>query len=162
MSPPIRWILLVTLISAAPARAQDGVVTAGQTEISLPDTARYSPAERAIVRLEVRRSEAIAAHDTSWLATLYAEDFTGVVGNGLRVDRAALFAVFSRDNPGARFAIDELSVRALSEGAAIVTGRLRSPAADGASGFESRYLHVYALHGGTWRLVAAQGTAVRG
>lgn len=140
-------------MSPALARAQ-GEVVAGQTTITLPDTQAYSPAARRIVALEVGRSAAIARHDTTWLATLYAPDFRGVVANGRRVSRDDLFRVFSFDNPAARFAIDELEVRDFGE-AATVTGRLRTLGAG-----ESRYLHVYVRRDGRWWLVAAEGTAV--
>ena len=149
----------------APAQADTAarsatVVSEGQTAITLPDTARYSASERELLRLERRRSAAIAAHDTAWLATLYAPDFQGVAANGRRVDRAALFGVFARDNPGARFRIDELTVREQANDAATVTGRLQALGADGTVAAESRYLHVYVRRNGRWQLVAAAGTAV--
>jgi hypothetical protein len=135
-------------------------VVEGQTTITLPDTVGYSAVERTLIRLERRRSAAIAGHDTMWLATLYAPDFQGVVATGRRVDRAALFGVFARDNPGARFLFDELEARELTPGTATVTGRLRSLAADGSVGSESRYLHVYVRTGRRWQLRVAEGTAV--
>jgi ketosteroid isomerase-like protein len=161
MSRSLIVALALNCLTTAAVAAQTSTVTAGQTAITLPDTGGYAASERLILRAEIRRSEAIAAHDTAWLATLYAADFQGVVANGLRVDRSALFAVFSRDNPGARFTIDELAVRALSPDAAVVTGRLASLAPDGSTAFASRYLHVYVLRPEGWRLVAAEGTAVR-
>ena len=143
----------------APARVSAQQVMAGQTTIILPDTQAYSPEARRILRLEVERSAAIARHDTTWLATLYAPDFRGVVANGRRVDRAALFRVFSFDNPSARFTIDELEVRDF--GAAMtVTGRLISLGPGGGVAGESRYLHVYVRRDGHWWMVAAEGTAV--
>ena len=147
--------VLALALSPTLARAQ-GEVVAGQTTITLPDTQAYSPAARRILALEVARSAAIARHDTTWLATLYAPDFRGVVANGRRVERSALFRVFSFDNPAARFAIDELEVRDFGQ-AATVTGRLRTLAPTQG---ESRYLHVYVRRGGHWWIVAAEGTAV--
>ena len=52
-----------------------------------------------------------------------------------------------------------ISVRSYG-GAATVTGRLRTRAATGEVTAESRYLHVYAMRDGRWRLVAAQATVV--
>jgi ketosteroid isomerase-like protein len=149
---------VVALLAPAGAAAQ-GQVVAGQTTITLPDTAAYSPGERQLLRMEVERSAAIARHDTAWLATLYAPDFQGVVANGRRVDRGALFAVFSFDNPDSRFLIDELAIRRFGD-AATVTGRLRSTTLAGDVVGESRYLHVYVRRGGQWWMVAAEGTAV--
>jgi Domain of unknown function (DUF4440) len=143
--------------NAAAANARPNEVIEGQTTITLPDTNRYTSIERALVRLERRRSAAIAAHDTGWLATLYASDFKGIVANGRRVDRAALFAVFALDNPGARFLIDELEMRGLGPTQATATGRLRTVGADGAISAGSRYLHVYVLRDDRWQLVSAVG-----
>jgi Domain of unknown function (DUF4440) len=149
---------LVALLAPADAAAQ-GQVVAGQTTITLPDTAAYSPGARELLRLEVERSAAIARHDTAWLATLYAPDFQGVIANGRRVDRSALFAVFSLDNPNSRFLIDELAIRQFDD-AATVTGRLRTTTLAGEVVGESRYLHVYVRRGGHWWMVAGEGTAV--
>ena len=162
-------LLLAGLLSVAhPARAETtganppappGSVLAGRTTITLPDTMRYTTAERAILTLERERSAAIARGDTIWLATLYAPDFEAIVGNGRRIARADLFKVFGRDDPESRFAIDELAVRAYS-GAATVTGRLRFLGAGDVVTAESRYTHVYIERDGHWWIVAAQATAV--
>ena len=141
--------------SAAASRLND--VVEGQTTITLPDTTRYTEIERGLVRLERRRSAAIAKHDTAWLATLYASDFSGIAANGRRVDRAALFGVFALDNPNTRFLIDELQMRELTPRSATVTGRLRSVGADGAIANGARYLHVYILRSDRWQLVHAVG-----
>ena len=147
-------------LDVVPSLAQTaGQVVAGQTTITLPDTSAYSRSARRLLALEVERSAAIARHDTAWLATLYAPDFRGVVANGTRVDRSALFRVFSFDNPAARFTIDELEVRDFGA-AATVTGRLRTLSPAGGVAGESRYLHVYVRRGGKWWMVAAEGTAV--
>lgn len=152
-------LAIAAAFALVPAGSSAQQVVAGQTAITLPDTQAYSPEARAIVRLEVERSAAIARHDTTWLATVYAPDFRGVVANGRRVDRSALFRVFSFDNPGARFTIDELEVRDFGA-AATVTGRLRTLGPGGEVAGESRYLHVYVRRDGQWWMVAAEGTAV--
>jgi ketosteroid isomerase-like protein len=160
---PLAVAAIVTIGASSTAVAQapsSGQVAAGQTTITLPDTSAYSPVARRLLALERERSAAIARHDTAWLATLYASDFRGVVANGRRVDRAALFRVFSMDSPSSRFLIDELEVRDLGA-AAMVTGRLRTATLAGEVVAESRYLHVYVERGaGHWWLVSAQGTAV--
>jgi hypothetical protein len=142
-----------------PAPHPTGQVTEGRTLIALPDTAGYSPEERAILTLERGRSAAIARGDTTWLANLYAPDFRGVAGNGHRIERADLFRIFGRDDPVSRFLIDELSIRSYGT-AATVAGRLRTRAATGEVTAESRYLHVYVTREGRWLLVAAQATVV--
>ena len=150
----------VALLASTPAHARaQGQVVAGQTTLTLPDTSEYSRTERRILNLERDRSAAIARRDTAWLANLYAPDFRGVVANGRRVDRDALFAVFQQDNSNARFAIDELEVREFGA-AATVTGRLRMLGSGGETLTESRYIHVYVRRNLAWWIVAAEGTAV--
>ena len=148
--------LALTIEAAAQTAGQ---VVAGQTTITLPDTAEYSPIARRILALELKRSAAIASHDTAWLATLYAPDFRGVPAGGQRVDRAALFRVFGRDAPELRFAIDELEVRDFGSSATVM-GRLRTTTRDGQPLGESRYLHVYVPREHHWWIVAAIGSAV--
>ena len=154
----ISGLLFAALLALVPVRSEAQVV-AGQTTITLPDTSGYSRTERRILGLERDRSAAIARRDTAWLANLYAPDFRGVLANGRRVDRDALFAIFIQDIPGARFAIDELEVREVGS-AAIVTGRLRTLGPGGEVAGESRYLHVYIRRDLRWWIVAAEGTAV--
>jgi ketosteroid isomerase-like protein len=150
--------LLALAPFCVPSRGAAQVV-AGQTTITLPDTAEYSRTARRILEQERERSAAIARRDTAWLANLYAPDFRGVLADGRRVDRDALFAIFSQDNPGARFTLDELEVREL--GAAVtVTGRLRTLGPGGEAAAESRYLHVYIRRDARWWIVAAEGTPV--
>ena len=70
-----------------PAPHSSDQVTEGRTLISIPDTTAYSADERAVLALERGRSGAIARRDTTWLAALYAPDFRGVAGNGIRIER---------------------------------------------------------------------------
>jgi len=142
-----------------PAPHAPDQVTEGRTLISIPDTTALSPDERAILALERGRSAAIARQDTAWLSTLYAPDFRGVAGNVIRIGREDLFRVFGRNGPVSRFLIDELAIRSY-DGAATVTGRLRTLAATGEVTAESRYLHVYVKRETRWQLVAAQATVV--
>jgi hypothetical protein len=159
----VAGLALVWLAGAAradqPAPHASDQVTEGRTLISIPDTTGYSTDERAILALERGRSGAIARRDTTWLAGLYAPDFRGVAGNGIRIERADMFRIFGKDDPVSRFLIDELAIHSYG-GTATVTGRLRTVAATGEVTAESRYLHVYVTREGRWQLVAAQATAV--
>jgi len=150
-------LVFAALLAFAPhVEAQ---VVEGQTTITLPDSSAYSRTQRHILELERDRSAAIARRDTAWLANLYAPDFRGVVADGRRVDRDALFAIFSHDDPGARFAIDELEVREFGS-VIVVTGRLRTLGPGGAVAAESRYLHLYTRRDLRWWIVGAEATAV--
>jgi ketosteroid isomerase-like protein len=146
---------VLSLFLTAIVSAED--VTEGQTRITLPDASGYSKVQRELLSLERRRSAAIAAHDLTWLATVYAPDFRGIAAGGRRVDRETLFAIFGRDNPDSRFLIDELEIRQFGT-MATVTGRLRTTTVSGEVQGESRYLHVYTRRGGRWMIVSAAGS----
>lgn len=148
-------VLCLLLTSIASAEE----VTEGQTRITMPDASGYSKVQREILSLERRRSAAIAAHDLTWLATVYAPDFRGIAAGGRRVDRETLFAIFGRDNPDSRFLIDELEIRQFGT-MATVTGRLRTTTIAGEVQGESRYLHVYTRRNGRWVIVSAAGSVV--
>jgi hypothetical protein len=155
------WIFLAANLAAQSPSGKSEAVE-GQTTIRLPDSLSMNSAERELLRLERRRSAAIASHDTIWLATVYAKDFRGVAANGAQVDRAALFRVFARDNPDSRFLIDELAIKSLSSTTAVVRGRLTTLTTSGRVLGASRYLHVYLKRSDRWEIVAAQGTVVVG
>jgi ketosteroid isomerase-like protein len=152
--------LLIVLMVLLSQRVQ-GQVVAGRTTITLPDTLQLDAEGRAIMRLERGRSASIAAQDTSALRLVYSDDFRGIAANGMRIDRAILFGVFSRDDPRSTFTIDELTVRILDSAktAAMLTGRLRTYR-DGTLAGQSRYTHVYEKRAGGWRIVGAQASVV--
>ncbi len=150
--PSALCLLLASMMSAEE-------VTEGQTRITLPDASGYSKVQRELLNLERRRSAAIAAHDLTWLATVFAPDFRGIAAGGRRVDRETLFAIFGRDNPDSRFLIDELEIRQFGT-MATVTGRLRTTTLSGEVQGESRYVHVYTRRGGRWVIVSAAGSVV--
>src|SRR6266516_371975 len=154
-------IAMSALLFATRIDAQQRSVIEGQTTVILPETSTMSPAERQLLSLERHRSAAIAQHDTTWLATLYAPDLWSVPANGRAVDRAGLFRVFMIDNPDSRFVIDELEVHQIAPTTAIVRGRLTTLAPGGSPAGASRYLHVYLRRRGKWQIVAAQGTVVQ-
>jgi len=112
-----------------------------------------------LIDLELKRSAAIAAHDTAFLNEIYGDDFRGVTALGFKVTKADLMAVFARDNPNTKFALDELVPRVFGD-MAIVTGRLTGRDAQDVVLSQSIYIHVYQRRNGKWQLVAGQGTVV--
>jgi ketosteroid isomerase-like protein len=131
------FAFLVLLASAAPVWAAD--------------------ASEALVALEHRRSEAIAAHDEAFLSGLYADDFRGVTALGIDVDKTTLLGVFARADGATRFTLDDLQARLFGD-TAVVTGRLTGRDGAGALVSQSRYMHVYVRRGGRWLLVAGEAT----
>lgn len=134
---------LSLLLMATSARAQESV----------------RDREKVLLAIEATRRAAIAAKDFSTLATIYADDFRGIIGNGEIADRAFLFEVFRNDDPSLTFTTDELTVRQFGD-AAIVTGRLTAMKGE-AIAFQQRFSHFFALRSGRWQIVAAEGTPVR-
>ena len=122
-------------------------------------TARAQESEKVFLDIEAKRRAAIAAKDFTTLATIYAEDFRGIIGSGEIADRAFLFEVFRHDDPTVKFTTDELVVRQFGE-AAIVTGRLTATR-DEAIFSQQRFSHFFARRKGRWQIVAAEGTPVR-
>src|SRR6185436_12125403 len=134
----LKRVALASFLIASLTLSAEEVIE-GQTRITLPDASRYTKVQRELLAIERRRSAAIAGHDLTFLATVYAPDFQGIAAGGRRVDRETLFAVFGRDNPDSRFLIDELEIRQFDR-MATVTGRLRTTTVAGEVVGESRYL----------------------
>lgn len=112
------------------------------------------------LQIESARRDAIARKDFARLETIYAGDFSGIFGSGAAIDRAFLFNVFRNDDGRLAFTTDELKVRRIGGGAAVVTGRLTARA-DGKIVSQQLFSHVYEKRSGTWLIVAAEGTPVR-
>ena len=116
--------------------------------------------ESTLLAIETQRRAAIAAKDFATLSTIYAADFRAIFGNGEVFDRAALFDVFRADDGRLTFVTDELAVRRLDAGAAIVSGRLTGRSGDTIA-TQQRFTHIYVRRDGGWEIVAAEGTPVR-
>jgi len=131
-----------------------------QTQFVEPDTAAWSPAERALLDFEKTRSAAIARHDLDALRRMYAAEFRGVTATGYPVDRERLMEVFQRDDPSTVFTIDEITVRVLGQAdTAVFTGRLTTKKRDGGEVLgQYRFLHVYVWREGRWQILYGQGT----
>ena len=110
-------------------------------------------------QLESSRNAAIKAGDMGVLEKIYAPDFHGIAGNGTRVDRDTLFAVFRR-NAGGDFKADSQILSAKVEGGlALVEGRLKlSAEPSGQLISDSHYLHLFRRNGDHWEMI--EGAAV--
>lgn len=115
--------------------------------------------DAALLELEAKRRDAIAAKDFATLETIYAADFRGIFGTGVNMDRAGLFDVFRGDRAEIAFHTDELTVRRFGE-TAIVTGRLTGRM-KGEIVTQQRFSHWYVWRNKRWEMFGAQGTPVR-
>src|SRR5215204_5905127 len=116
--------------------------------------------EQALLDIEKQRSAAIASRNESFLEDLYADDFRGVAATGAVVNKQQLLEVFKLNNPEVVFTTDEMKAT-LYVGTAVVTGKLISESREGVVLGQSRFIHVYVLRDGNWKLVAGQATQVR-
>jgi catechol 2,3-dioxygenase-like lactoylglutathione lyase family enzyme len=108
--------------------------------------------------LEERRRQAIREGDRATLERIYADDFQGVVGNGVVIDRATLMGVLTRPTPGVKFTTTEIAVKPIAPGTALFTGRLTGALADGTVVNDARFTHLFVERDGRWQCIAGQST----
>jgi catechol 2,3-dioxygenase-like lactoylglutathione lyase family enzyme len=113
--------------------------------------------EKALIKLESRRSEAILAKDLQALDAIYAADFRGLMANGRFVNKAGLFEIFKTADPALRFIVDEVEARVLGN-TAVTHGRITGRNPQGEIVILSKFTHVYVRRRGTWQLVEGANT----
>ncbi|HYD13587.1 MAG TPA: nuclear transport factor 2 family protein [Allosphingosinicella sp.] len=112
--------------------------------------------------VEAGRNAAISSGDMAALERLYAPDFHGIAGGGVRVDRATLFAVFRRNASGAFVAESEILSARREGNLVIAEGRLRLYATrDRRLVSDSFYLHIFRRRAGRWQMIAGSATPVQ-
>ena len=131
-------------------------------------------AEREIRDLEARLSRAVVAGDRGLFDRVLASDFTHTSHSGQFKTRAEWMAEDKVDSRQGKpqagkttyeaFDVDDLAVRIYGE-TAVVTGR-SSPKGRTAKGEpirgQYRFLRVWVKRGGSWQVVAFQGTRIAG
>lgn len=120
---------------------------------------RLSKAEQELRQIEQARSEAIKQGDMKTLDSIYADDFSGIVGTGQIINKEQLMAVFKRNDPRIVFATDEINIRVF-ERTAIFTGLLTGKTVEGQTIFASRFMHIFVKRKGKWQCVAGQSTSI--
>ena len=122
-------------------------------------TTKPNKVEQELRQIEETRREAIRKGDFKTLDAIYADDFSGIVGNGQIISKQQLFAVFRRNNPEIVFTTDEISVRVFKK-TAIFTGRLTGKTAGGKTDSASRFTHFFVKRAGRWQCVYGQSTVL--
>jgi ketosteroid isomerase-like protein len=115
--------------------------------------------EEELRRIEELRRKAIKQGDMKTIDGIYADDFTGIVGNGQEITKPQLLEIFKRNPSQVEFTTDEIKVRVLGT-VALFSGRLIGKTADGAIVSASRFTHVFARRKGKWLCVAGQTTVL--
>ena len=155
-----RFVLLALLAGAASAQEPQKLPPDIRTKFALPDTTKLSATQRAIIRIELSRSPAIARNDSATLRRIYSPDFKGVTAIGTEVSREDLLAVFARDEGWLRFTIDQIDVKPVGS-TMVYGGRLSTFHPGGALLGRSVFMHVYERRDGRWQIIRAQGTQQR-
>ena len=145
--------------------------TPGSAKVDDPQDAR---AEREIRELEAQLSRAVVAGDRGLFDRVLASDFTHTSHSGQFKTRAEWMAEDKVDSRQGKpqagkttyeaFDVDDLAVRIYGE-TAVVTGR-STPKGRNARGEpirgQYRFLRVWVKRGGSWQVVAFQGTRIAG
>ena len=136
------------------------------------DDRQNGGAEREIRELEAQLGRAVITGDRAFFERVLAEDFTHTSHSGIFKTRAEWMAENKFENrqgkpqPGKTtyeaFEVDDLAVRIYGE-TAVVTGR-STPKGRNAKGEpirgQYRFLRVWVKRGGSWQVVAFQGTRI--
>lgn len=116
--------------------------------------------DQTLLDIEKQRSAAIASHNENFLDELYDDQFRGVAATGAVVTKQQLLEVFKLNNPEVVFSTDEMKATVYGE-TAMVTGKLISKSKEGSMLGQSRFIHIYVLKEGHWKLIAGQATQVK-
>jgi len=92
--------------------------------------------------------------EVRWFDEHLAEDFVNSNPDCTFVDRAGFLAQIARPCPVANLAAEDVLIRTVSEGVAIIRARTTYVKPDGQRG-AGRYTDVWARRGGRWLCVAA-------
>lgn len=116
--------------------------------------------EKALVELEMQRSQAILKGDFQVLDRIYADDFRGLLANGKFADKAGLFNMFKTQDPSLRFTVEDLSARVLGT-TAVTHGKITGRDPKGEIAVLSMFTHVYVWRDGRWQAVEGANTPLR-
>jgi hypothetical protein len=118
-----------------------------------------SAAEQALLNIETKRLEAVAARNHEFLANLYDETFHGIIASGHEVDKVKMLEFLESYNP---YVIQSLeNVKARVDGTiAVTTGKLVNKSKSGSIIGQTRFMHVYQKKGDQWKMIESQGTLV--
>ncbi len=111
---------------------------------------------RTLERLNAGFIEAVQASDAAWFEANLADDFMNSGGDGVLLDRRGFIAHIARPPGIAGLRASDVRIRVFGD-FAVIHGRTAYAKADGSAG-AGRYLDVYALIKGKWKVVAAHVT----
>ncbi len=143
---------------------QAAVVVVGLTTPALADVAGD---ERALKQLTADIQAAVVDENLAFLEGVLHPEYVHTRPNGVVSDRAQFLASVKQDEAEPNVNYDKLTsadikVRLYGD-TAVVTGRsgIVSDDASGTLNGETRWTRIFIRQGGTWKIVAFQGTLVR-
>jgi ketosteroid isomerase-like protein len=111
---------------------------------------------RTLERLNAGFIDAVQASDTAWFEENLADDFLNSGADGALLDRRGFIAHIARPPAITGLRASDVRIRTFGD-FAVVHGRTTYTKGDGSAG-HGRYLDVYALTRGRWKVVAAHVT----
>jgi len=111
---------------------------------------------RTLERLNAEFIDAVQASDAAWFEQNLADDFLNSGADGALLDRRGFIAHIARPPGITGLRASDVRIRVLGD-FAVIHGRTAYTKADGSAG-TGRYLDVYALIKGKWKVVAAHVT----
>ena len=112
--------------------------------------------KRTLERLNAAFIDAVQASDAAWFEQNLADDFLNSGADGALLDRPGFLADIARPAGITGLRASDVRIRVLGD-LAVIHGRTTYTKADGSAG-AGRYLDVYALIKGRWKVVAAHVT----
>lgn len=143
------WLLLATLMLAAPAVAHPPAIVNAQTEKAMAEE---------VADFRRRMARAVEAKDAALLRKMYADSLRHTHESGRLDGKAArIAAVVAGDAAIETGQVEDLAISVPNGWAAIATGRSPVRSKDGAA-FQLRWTAVYVRVGDSWQLAASQAT----
>lgn len=113
----------------------------------------------ALISIETLLLEATAAHNGSFLGSLFDDQFHGVIASGHTVDKAKMLEYLETSSPYVFLSLEE--IKAIQYGiVAITTGKLVSKSKSGSVIGQSRFTHIYLLKNNKWKMIESQHTVI--
>lgn len=112
-----------------------------------------------LVTIENQLLEATAAHNDDFLASLYDDQFHGVLASGHTVDKTTMLEHLETSSPYVILSMEELKVTVFGT-IALTTGKSISKSKSGAIIGQSRFTHIYQKKNNKWKMIESQNTVI--
>lgn len=115
--------------------------------------------EQTLMNMEDQHLLGMINHDKAALATMYDDQFHGVLGSGSRADKNAMLEFLVSGSPHILLSTEEVKVTVYGN-TAVATGKILSKGKSGSVIAKSRFIHVLIKRGEEWKIIESQSTVV--